>query len=123
MKKQEEIKALKSAIAEVDRLIEVVKASTSALSKEMAALTKEKLGYLYQLDTLLGKETIVVSDHALMRYCERVLGINMDEVKEKILTESAMGLIDKLKAGDGQYPVKEGDFVIRLKNKTVVTII
>jgi hypothetical protein len=66
---------------------------------------------------LLCKEPIV-TEHAILRYLERVGGINTEDVKSKIMPES---LVDKIKiVGDGEYPV--GDFKIRVRDNQIVTV-
>lgn len=64
--------------------------------------------------------TVKVSEHAIIRYLERVKGINIEEVEKEILPDSVLKLIDTL-GGNGIYPVD--DFQIRLKNFTVTTIV
>lgn len=67
-----------------------------------------------------GNKTIAVSDHAIMRYFERVKGFNIDDIKKEILSQEVKDLIDKL-GGDGKYP--NGEHQVVLKNNIVTTII
>jgi transcriptional regulator of aromatic amino acid metabolism len=75
------------------------------------------------------KETIVsfnnnsnvkVSEHAIIRYMERVKGLNISEIEKEILTDDVLSLIEKL-GGSGKYPVK--DFQIVMKDYTVTTVV
>ena len=63
---------------------------------------------------------VKVSEHAIVRYFERVKGFDISEIEKEILTEEVLLLIEKL-GGSGKYPVK--DFQIMMKNYTVTTII
>ena len=64
---------------------------------------------------------IRVSDHALLRYLERNLGLNFSETKKRILTPKLTTAIEKL--GDGEFPLMDGtQMVAVVRNRTIVTI-
>lgn len=62
---------------------------------------------------------IYVSDHAVLRFIERVMGFDTEMVKERILTKELKKIIHI--NGDGHYPVE--DFKVVVKGKTIATII
>ena len=67
------------------------------------------------------QKEIRVSDHALLRYLERNLGLNFSETKKKILTQKLTLAIEKL--GDGEFPLMDGtQMVAVVRNRTIVTI-
>lgn len=74
--------------------------------------SKEKLDKIQQ--------HLVVSEHACLRYIERVFGITREDIEEKILTEEIVSLYTQL--GDGVYPLPN-NVRARIKDGTVVTII
>jgi len=59
-----------------------------------------------------------VTEHALVRYFERILGYNLEEVKDKILTEEIKERIETI--GDGDYFHLDHCLIVR--NGAVVTI-
>ncbi len=61
----------------------------------------------------------LVSEHAQLRYIERVLGVDLDEIKAAILTDQMLATINAL--GSGKFPMDGGMKAI-VRNKTVVTI-
>lgn len=71
---------------------------------------------------------IIVSDHAINRYLERVRGINSEEITEElrkeiesiVLTEGLKRQIEVL--GDGKYPIGEGHRVV-VKEDTIVSVL
>jgi hypothetical protein len=66
---------------------------------------------------------IVVSEHAILRYLERVAGVNLDEVREKILSPSVRKYIDEL--GSGKFPQngsETGKYRVVVKNRVVTTV-
>lgn len=71
-----------------------------------------------EIANLQSKE-IVVSEHALVRYFERVKQFDLEVVKKELLPEKVKEQIAVL--GDGRYPVDS--FKIVIKNNTVVSVI
>jgi len=62
-----------------------------------------------------------VSEHAIVRYFERVKGFNISEIENEILNDSVLDMVEKL--GDsGRYP-NSNNYIVVLKNSTVTTII
>lgn len=62
---------------------------------------------------------IYVTDHALVRYMERVKGIDLDAVRREILTPERVAMI---KAGAVRIKI-EGGNELRIKESAVVTIV
>lgn len=58
-----------------------------------------------------------ITDHAILRYCERLLGFDLELIRGQILKS-----IPADKLIDGKYPLIEGGKAV-IKNKRVVTII
>lgn len=67
----------------------------------------------------LSNQTPSVSEHALVRYFERVKGFNMEEIKKEILNDKVLKLMDVL-GSNGEYPSESCKLVV--KNNVVVTI-
>jgi hypothetical protein len=66
------------------------------------------------------KSVFRVSDHAFMRYFERVMGFDLEMIKQEILSAPILGFIQVL-GGSGSFP-NDGYNVV-LKDNTVVSII
>jgi len=62
-----------------------------------------------------------ISEHALLRYFERVKGFDLKEIKCEILSDPVVALVDKL-GPSGSFPNSNGYRVV-IKNNVVVTII
>ena len=65
------------------------------------------------------KEGLVVTEHALLRYCERVLKIDLEKAKTEIVTETLKEQVEKL--GNGEYP--NGDFRVVIREGQVVSVV
>ncbi len=62
------------------------------------------------------KVDIRLSDHAILRYLERVWGIDMDTVREEILTPT---VVDAIRAGASSVRVNGAMLIV--ENKCIVT--
>lgn len=60
-----------------------------------------------------------VTDHAVLRYLERVHGLDVHGVRNEILTEQLMDWIDQFETG--RFPIGGGLHAV-VQDKTVVTI-
>jgi hypothetical protein len=60
-----------------------------------------------------------VTDHAMIRYIERVMGIDMEALKARILTPETRAFIDQF--GSGKFPVAPG-YRLVVKNRVVITV-
>lgn len=60
----------------------------------------------------------VVTDHALIRYIERVLGYDLEAVKALILTPDRIKMIEA-----GAMDIRGDGYVLKIKNGTVITVI
>lgn len=63
------------------------------------------------------REHFYVSEHAILRYIERVMEVNIDEVVSKIMVIAPKVAI----VGDGNFPVGNGCIAV-VKNNAIVTI-
>lgn len=59
---------------------------------------------------------LMVSEHALIRYLERVKGIDMEEIRENILSPLVRAAMSQ---GDGKV---KGNYTVVFQNRVVVTI-
>ena len=69
----------------------------------------------------LSKQEVIVSEHAVLRYLERVKGIDLNSIKKEILSDYTLKFIEKLK-GNGVFPNEKG-FSLKVKDNVVITII
>ncbi|WP_300408629.1 hypothetical protein [Lagierella sp.] len=110
MKAQEEaeLQALKLQERNIRHDISVKRLNINSLN--------QRIEKIYRLN-----ENAAVSDHAIVRYFERVLGVDLEEVSEKILPPEMEESVETL--GSGHFPINEGEFKIVVKNGVVVTVL
>lgn len=68
----------------------------------------------------LNPNDAVISEHAIIRYLERVLGIDMDLIRERMLDARTRNAINTL--GTGYYPIGDG-YKLVVKSNVVVSVI
>lgn len=61
----------------------------------------------------------VVTEHALLRYCERILGVDLEAAKAEILNPGRLAVIKAMGSGKMDMP---GGRKMVFKNRAVVTI-
>jgi len=113
------MKTLKQLLASKDKLkkeISNIDITINEFNKKKVSKQKE----LNDIQQSINKMTseIVITEHALLRYFQRVLGYDLDEIKNKILSDKARE--DILKLNTCEYPVEGFKLIVR--NNIVVTI-
>lgn len=75
----------------------------------------------YKLRKMRRSTELKVSDHALVRYLERVTGIDFEKIKEEVITPELVELYRKL--GDGELPNGVANTRCVIQNGVIVTIL
>ena len=120
MKEARKIKGLKSQLKIMQGDAESLKIDLANKQKEYIAKKNMIQAMKEEISKFEENREIVVSEHAIGRYLERVKGINIAEIEKEILTEEVLKMVEKL-GGSGGYPNK--DFKVLMKNFTVTTIV
>ena len=104
-----------------------LKTDADLLKVEIATKQREYSRKLMDIDAINEKirsiknnKDIVVSEHAILRYLERVDALDIEKIKTLILSEEVMGLVEEL-GGNGSYPAD--GFKVVMKDNVVTTII
>jgi ribosomal protein L15 len=85
---------------------------------ELQQLNCNKDTIIFKMEQLKSKE-LIISEHAILRYIERVLEINIEKIKSEILTDE---IIERNKIlGSGKYKNNK-KFEVVIKDNIVVTI-
>lgn len=85
-------------------------------SQKLAAINRIK----GEINKLNANRTLKVSEHAIVRYFERVMGFDIGQIETKILSENVEALVNQL-GGNGTYP--NGEFSVIIKDFTVTTVV
>ncbi|MGF1727031.1 hypothetical protein [Photobacterium nomapromontoriensis] len=63
----------------------------------------------------------VITEHAILRYLERVKGINISEIEREILNDSTLAMINTYGIGVAKIPHPGGCRLV-IEDKTVITV-
>ena len=85
-KEREIIKQFETMKSEIMGKITGLKEQKRIIDKDLFGL-ENSLKSLEQKINNLQNSDLIVSEHAIIRYIERVIGINIEEIVEKIATE------------------------------------
>lgn len=114
------LKGLQSQISKLKSDIDLDRAQLSTIQKGI----NSKLARVKELEKEFKKlgqnNELIVSEHAILRYLERVKELDLEEVTNSILNEKAMELYEKLGNSSGKYPADGFNLVI--KDNVVITI-
>lgn len=116
-----ELKSLTNQIAKIEADIEIMTSEISNKQKELSKI-KNKLSNLKKrhdelIDNSLTHEPIV-SEHAILRYLERVNGVNIRVIIDEIMDDTTKSTIKFMKNGK----IKRDNYTIVVKNNVVVSI-
>ena len=102
------IRSLQSSIDHLDLDIQAQVMERDALIDEIKTARSE-----------LATCDVIVSDHAICRYLERYMGVDLDLVRERLVPKTMAQCVPVL-GGEGRYPMEGGGTAV-LRNKHVVT--
>ena len=88
------------------------------LSNIQISFLQEEIQELNKIIQNTKEKKIIITEHAIVRYFERVQGYDIEEIKQLICTEELQKNIKTL--GDGKYPVNKFNVVV--KNNTIITV-
>lgn len=114
------IKALQSQLKQAHTDADLLISEIANKQRDLAAKKKTIKEIYRKIEQANKSSEIKVSEHAIVRYFERVLGHDIEAIEKQIVTPELLELVEKL--GDsGGYPV--GDFKVLIKDGTITTII
>jgi hypothetical protein len=122
-----ELKSLETRRRKVKEKLIVKKNEQVHLSREINQLIRNVKDIESSIDQLkvkkISNQSITVTEHAILRFLERVKGIDMEEVKKEIVSPLTLMQIKAL--GSGYYPGEYEDtsFKVRVKDNAVVTVL
>jgi hypothetical protein len=121
IQKSTEMKRIGTRISTHRNALEELRQEQSALKRKILE-EDQKLKKAQEAERKLREESVepIVSEHALLRYMERVMCIDLDQIRKDILSEPILEYINKF--GSGTFPDNKGRFRVKVKKRTVVTV-
>jgi hypothetical protein len=116
------LKGLESQLARLESDLATCKSIIREKNIELNAIQKNISKVKDLIESLTINEELIVSEHAVLRYLERVQGQKIEDIQSEILTDTFKKLAKTL--GDGKIPLdKHPGFSAIIKNGIIVTII
>jgi hypothetical protein len=121
MKKEFTIKELTTHLKRHESEAEVIKMEIDNKIKELEVKNKIIFDLKSKIKTYEASAKLnpKVSEHALLRYLERVKGIDIKSCEQEILNKKVLEMIETL-GGNGSFPNE--NFKLVMKDNVVVTI-
>jgi predicted ribosome quality control (RQC) complex YloA/Tae2 family protein len=116
---QEDSKKLYDRKKKLERDLQEIRSTKYALQKE-ENLKQQELTKINDNLNKLKRGELVITDHAIVRYMERVKNLPLEEVKKLLLPDSTRALIGEL--GNGKFPAG-GTHSVVVKDNIVLTVI
>ena len=119
IKTRETLKSLQSQLA----VLEVRRDDLKVRMTEIQIQLNDTCRKVEEIKTTVRKikcDEITVSEHAIIRFIERVDEIDTEAIKREILSDDTIAKIRTL--GNGKYPINEGKNKIVVKNNVVITV-
>ncbi len=115
-----DIRFIVSKIESCKEKIAEIEVKKSELEDQIRAYKGMISTFEKQIHSLRNPDTLRVSEHALVRYFERVEGFDLNKIRDKILSPYIVNMVNTL-GNTGTYPLDEYRLVI--KDKVVTTIL
>lgn len=120
IKDSQKIKGFTTHLNRLKAEAEILKIQVSSKNKEYNDKLVEINKIQKEIDKLSSTKSFRVSEHAIVRYFERIKGFNIQEIEDEILSKEILEMSETL-GGNGKYPNKKGYHVV-MKDNCVVTI-
>jgi len=119
IKEKEELKKLNTLQVKLQSEIEAIKIEREILNNKLQSAERNLGKIREEIKKLKEGNKIIVSEHAMLRYIERVLGIDLKEIERRILTDEVK---EQYKiVGNGRFPIND-EFRALIRDNVVVTI-
>ena len=109
-------------ITQLNRDLARIKSEKHSLGNQLAELNTRASELKLQRDKIIAEnkrknDKITVSDHAIIRYLERVMGYDIENIRERILSDPVR---DSIKLGANSVKTAEATFVVH--DNVIVTV-
>lgn len=119
LKLSQEIKAIQSRLTIAEAEFNAARDDVREAQRKESSARNRRDALKAQLAKLTEKpKEVIVTEHAILRYIERVYGIDLEEIRSRMLSGNVLSLIDQF--GSGKIPCEGGRLIV--KDRTVVTV-
>lgn len=120
-KEQEELKYLESKKVLLEAQLENLRDRKGQVGKEISLVSSKLNSVNQRIQALKGRSDLIVSEHAMLRYLERVEQLDVAILNRIIAEDEELQSVVKT-LGNGIFPVKGRGFKLVIKDNVVETI-
>ena len=118
-KQKEELKKLQSLLIKQKSEIDLIRRERQLINERLSVAERNLKNTEEELKKLKTGNKIIVSEHAVLRYLERTMELDLKAVENEILSKEVVSQYRTL--GNGKYPVSNGCKAV-IKDNVVLTI-
>lgn len=119
IKQKEELKKLQSLLIKQKSEIDLIRRERQLINERLSVAERNLKNTEEELKKLKTGNKIIVSEHAVLRYLERTMELDLKAVENEILSKEVVSQYRTL--GNGKYPVSNGYKAV-IKDNVVLTI-
>ena len=119
IKQKEELKKLQSLLIKQKSEIDLIRRERQLINERLSVAERNLKNTEEELKKLKIGNKIIVSEHAVLRYLERTMELDLKAVENEILSKEVVSQYRTL--GNGKYPVSNGCKAV-IKDNVVLTI-
>jgi chromosome segregation ATPase len=118
VKTSAEIKGLQSQINKLSGEIASLNQEKKSIEQRLSAAKSKQNELIQKVKSIESNGEIFLTEHAIVRYFERVCGFDLKDIEKLLLPEDMRKRIKAI--GDGEYPIQEYKIVVR--GNKVITV-
>lgn len=120
MYSKEKLKQLNSLKRKCEAEINVLKIDSDNIKNEIKQKKKYLDGINKQIKEINSKSDLIISEHAIIRYLERVLDFDINKLESELIPDKVKKQIAIL--GNGTYSIGNSHKIV-VKDNTIITVI
>ncbi len=121
VKSMTELKKLNTLQSKLQGEMEVLKNQKELLAKEITTKNEQINNVKHEIAKLKKRsQELIVSEHAILRYMERVLKLDIAAFANSILTDEVRK--EHKLIGNGTYSVNNSEYQLVIRNNVVVSV-
>ena len=115
-----ELKGAQVRLAKAKAELNVAYQEKRDIEERIATLRCKATAIEKEVQSLQTESGVLVSEHAMLRYLERVMHLDLDKIKEKMLTPDVVKAVDHFHGGE--IPHTEG-YTLCVRENVVTTVV
>jgi len=112
------IKSIQVQITKIEEEIKNYNLQLQNINLDITTKKEQIKKYQSELNKLKISDEIIISEHAILRYIERVMKIDMEKLQNEIISKDFQNTLKNL--GNGTYPYK--NHLLKIVDNVVVTV-